>query len=62
VTCRPAKALVLSKEKPMLYQPPLPPNETRSSDTPLLAAHSHPDCRGILILIVAPQPRHHRKI
>jgi hypothetical protein len=54
----------------MLYQPPLPPNEAPSGDTPLLgclrsgyalpfvtpaAAHSHPDCRGILILIVAPQ-------
>src|ERR1700738_51053 len=68
VTCRPAKELVLSKEKPIPYQPPLPPNEVLSAVdaaagvTPVglrppfitpAAAHSHPDCRGILILIVA---------
>jgi hypothetical protein len=61
--------LVLSKEKPIPYQPPLPPNEAPSGVdaaagvTPVglrppfvtpAAAHSHPDCRGILILIVAP--------
>ena len=70
MTCRPAKELVLSKEKPIPYQPPLPPNEAPSGVnaaagvTPVglcppfvtpAAAHSHPDCRGILILIVAPQ-------
>jgi transposase len=70
VTCRPAKELVLSKEKPIPYQPPLPPNEAPSGVdaaagvTPVglrppfvtpAAAHSHPDCRGIPILIVAPQ-------
>ena len=69
MTCRPAKELVLSKEKPIPYQPPLPPNEAPSGVdaaagvTPVglrppfvtpAAAHSHPDCRGILILIVAP--------
>src|ERR1700677_4223108 len=69
VTCRPAKELVLSKEKPIPYQPPLPPNEAPSGIdaaagvTPVglrppfvtpAAAHSHPDCRGIPILIVAP--------
>src|ERR1700677_5062580 len=68
LTCRPAKELVLSKEKPIPYQPPLPPNEAPSGIdaaagvTPVglrppfvtpAAAHSHPDCRGILILIVA---------
>ena len=68
MTCRPAKELVLSKEKPIPYQPPLPPNEAPSGVdaaagvTPVglrppfvtpAAAHSHPDCRGILILIVA---------
>jgi hypothetical protein len=62
--------LVLSKEKPIPYQPPLPPNKAPSGvdaaagATPVglrppfvtpAAAHSHPDCRGILILIVAPQ-------
>jgi hypothetical protein len=62
--------LVLSKEKPIPYQPPLPPNEAPSGVdaaagvTPVglrppfvtpAAAHSHPDCRGIPILIVAPQ-------
>jgi hypothetical protein len=62
--------LVLSKEKPIPYQPPLPPNEAPSGIdaaagvTPVglrppfvtpAAAHSHPDCRGIPILIVAPQ-------
>src|ERR1700677_744045 len=72
VTCRPAKELVLSKEKPISYQPPLPPNEAPSGIdaaagvTPVglrppfvtpAAAHSHPDCRGIPILIVAPQRR-----
>src|SRR5665213_1149861 len=56
----------------MPYQPPLPPNEAPSGVdaaagvTPVglrppfvtpAAAHSHPDCRGILILIVAPHPR-----
>jgi hypothetical protein len=61
--------LVLSKEKPIPYQPPLPPNEVLSGVdaaagvTPVglrppfvtpAAAHSHPDCRGIPILIVAP--------
>jgi IS30 family transposase len=61
--------LVLSKEKPIPYQPPLPPNEAPSGVdaaagvTPVglrppfvtpAAAHSHPDCRGIPILIVAP--------
>src|ERR1022692_4485738 len=66
---RPAKELVLSKEKPIPYQPPLPPNEALSGVdaaagvTPVglrppfvtpAAAHSHPDCRGIPILIVAP--------
>src|ERR1700677_1753321 len=71
VTCRPAKELVLSKEKPIPYQPPLPPNEAPSGIdaaagvTPVglrppfvtpAAAHSHPDCRGIPILIVAPHP------
>src|ERR1700738_1871271 len=70
VTCRPAKELVLSKEKPIPYQPPLPPNEAPSGVdaaagvTPVglrppfvtpAAAHSHPDCRGIPILIVALQ-------
>src|ERR1700677_4886998 len=70
LTCRPAKELVLSKEKPIPYQPPLPPNEAPSGIdaaagvTPVglrppfvtpAAAHSHPDCRGIPILIVAPQ-------
>jgi hypothetical protein len=69
VTCRPAKELVLSKEKPIPYQPPLPPNEAPSGVdaaagvTPVglrppfvtpAAAHSHPDCRGIPIQIVAP--------
>ena len=69
MTCRPAKELVLSKEKPIPYQPPLPPNEAPSGVdaaagvTPVglrppfvtpAAAHSHPDCRGIPILIVAP--------
>ena len=69
MTCRPAKELVLSKEKPIPYQPPLPPNEALSGVdaaagvTPVglrppfvtpAAAHSHPDCRGIPILIVAP--------
>src|SRR6202035_1137306 len=69
VTCRPAKELVLSKEKPIPYQPPLPPNEAPSGVdaaagvTPVglrppfvtpAAALSHPDCRGIPILIVAP--------
>jgi hypothetical protein len=54
----------------MPYQPPLPPNEAPSGVdaaagvTPVglrppfvtpAAAHSHPDCRGIPILIVAPQ-------
>jgi hypothetical protein len=34
VTCRPAKELVLSKEKPILYQPPLPPNEALRASTP----------------------------
>lgn len=68
MTCRPAKELVLSKEKPIPYQPPLPPNEAPSGVdaaagvTPVglrpsfvtpAAAHSHPDCRGIPILIVA---------
>jgi hypothetical protein len=67
--------LVLSKEKPIPYQPPLPPNEAPSGIdaaagvTPVglrppfvtpAAAHSHPDCRGIPILIVAPQ-RHVEK-
>src|SRR3954451_2789979 len=71
VTCRPAKELVLSKEKPIPYQPPLPPNEAPSGVdaaagvTPVglrppfvtpAAAHSHPDCRGIPILIVALEP------
>src|SRR5260370_36228447 len=57
-------------EKPIPYQPPLPPNEARSGVdaaagvTPVAlrppfvtpaAAHSHPDCRGIPILIVALQ-------
>jgi len=66
--------LVLSKEKPIPYQPPLPPNEAPSGVdaaagvTPVglrppfvtpAAAHSHPDCRGIPILIVAP---HHGAI
>src|ERR1700677_2768365 len=81
LTCRPAKELVLSKEKPIPYQPPLPPNEAPSGIdaaagvTPVglrppfvtpAAAHSHPDCRGIPILIVAPQlgsdslPQRHR--
>src|SRR3954454_1477087 len=70
VTGRPAKERVLSKEKPTPYQPPLPANEAPSGVdaaagvTPVglrppfvtpAAAHSHPDCRGILILIVAPQ-------
>ena len=70
MTCRPAKELVLSKEKPIPYQPPLPPNEAPSGVdaaagvTPVglrppfvtpAAAHSHPDCRGIPILIVALQ-------
>ncbi|MAH70799.1 MULTISPECIES: hypothetical protein [unclassified Afipia] len=65
-----AKELVPSKEKTILYQPPLPPNEAPSGVnaaagvTPVglrppfvtpAAAHSHPDCRGIPILIVAPQ-------
>jgi hypothetical protein len=60
--------LVLSKEKPIPYQPPLPPNEAPSGIdaaagvTPVglrppfvtpAAAHSHPDCRAIPILIVA---------
>jgi hypothetical protein len=69
VTCRPAKELVLSKEKPIPYQPPLPPNEAPSGVdaaagvTPVglrppfvtpAAALSHPDYRGIPILIVAP--------
>jgi hypothetical protein len=60
--------LVLSKEKPIPYQPPLPPNEALSGVdaaagvTPVglrppfvtpAAAHSHPDCRGIPILIDA---------
>jgi uncharacterized surface protein with fasciclin (FAS1) repeats len=67
--------LVLSKEKPIPYQPPLPPNEAPSGVdaaagvTPVglrppfvtpAAAHPHPDCRGIPILIVArqiPAPR-----
>src|SRR5260370_21549294 len=55
-------------EKPIPYQPPLPPNEAPSGVdaaagvTPVglrppfvtpAAAHSHPDCRGIPILIVA---------
>ena len=68
MTCRPAKELVLSKEKPIPYQPPLPPNEAPSGVdaaagvTPVglrppfvtpAAAHSHPDCRGIPILIDA---------
>src|SRR5450759_23257 len=56
------------KRKPILYQPPLPPNEALPAPavagvTPVglrppfvtpATAHSHPDCRGILILIVAP--------
>src|ERR1700677_4441213 len=77
VTCRPAKELVLSKEKPIPYQPPLPPNEAPSGIdaaagvTPVglrppfvtpAAAHSHPDCRGIPILIVAPQPLDARQL
>jgi hypothetical protein len=44
----------------MLYQPPLPPNEARSGDTPLLAClrsgYALPSARQqrrILILIVA---------
>jgi hypothetical protein len=44
----------------MLYQPPLPPNEAPSGDTPLLgclrsgyALPSSPQQRRILILIVA---------
>jgi transposase len=75
VTCRPAKELVLSKEKPIPYQPPLPPNEAPSGVdaaagvTPVglrppfvtpAAAHSHPDCRGIPILIVAPHWKAHQ--
>ena len=62
--------MVLSKEKPIPYQPPLPPNEAPSGVdaaagvTPVglrppfvtpAAAHSHPDCRGIPILIDALQ-------
>src|ERR1700679_1825804 len=76
VTCGPAKELALSREKPIPYQPPLPPNEAPSGIdaaagvTPVglrppfvtpAAAHSHPDCRGIPILIVAPQPAPARK-
>ena len=76
MTCRPAKELVLSKEKPIPYQPPLPPNEAPSGVdaaagvTPVglrppfvtpAAAHSHPDCRGIPILIVAPHSRAYKK-
>jgi hypothetical protein len=71
VTCRPGKKSVLStREARSLTQPPLPPDEAtwtlaaaagistvglRPSFVTPAAAHSHPDCRAILILIVAPQ-------
>ena len=59
----------LERESRSLIQPPLPPDEApralaaaagvspvglRPSFVTPAAAHSHPDCRGILILIVAP--------
>ena len=62
----------LERRKPILTQPPLPPDAALKADaaaagaspvglrppfdTPA-AAHSHPDCRGTLTLIVAPQCR-----
>jgi hypothetical protein len=71
VTCRPGKKSILSTEKVDPYSSRrLPPDEatralaaaTRISTVGLrpsfvipAAAHSHPDCRAILILIVAPQ-------
>jgi hypothetical protein len=70
VTCRPGKKSILSTEKVDPYSSRrLPPDEatralaaaTRISTVGLrpsfvipAAAHSHPDCRAILILIVAP--------
>jgi hypothetical protein len=60
----------LDREGRCLFQPPLPPDEAtwalaaaagistvglRPSFVIPAAAHSHPDCRAILILIVAPQ-------
>ena len=60
----------LDREGRSLIQPPLPPDEAtralaaaagvstvglRPSFVTPAAAHSHPDCRAILILIVAPQ-------
>lgn len=59
----------LDREGRCLFQPPLPPDEAtwalaaaagistvglRPSFVIPAAAHSHPDCRAILILIVAP--------
>jgi len=59
----------LDREGRCLFQPPLPPDEAtsalaaaagistvglRPSFVIPTAAHSHPDCRAILILIVAP--------
>jgi hypothetical protein len=61
----------LDREGRSLIQPPLPPDEAtralaaaagvstvglRPSFVTPAAAHSHPDCRAILILIVAPHP------
>ena len=60
----------LDREARRLFQPPLPPDEAtwalaaaagistvglRPSFVIPAAAHSHPDCRAVLILIVAPQ-------
>ena len=62
----------LDREGRSLFQPPLPPDEAtralaaaagvstvglRPSFVTPAAAHSHPDCRAILILIVAPHAR-----
>ena len=59
----------LDREARRLFQPPLPPDEAtwalaaaagistvglRPSFVIPAAAHSHPDCRAVLILIVAP--------
>ena len=69
MTCRPGKELVLSKEKadplPAAVTAKRGPSgiDAAAGVTPVglrppfvtpAAAHSHPDCRGILILIVAP--------
>jgi len=70
VTCRPGNESVLLKRKPILTQPPLPPDvalrarAAAAGVTPVglrppfvtpAAAHSHPDCRWILTLIDARQ-------